>query len=455
MTVGERTREAISTFYDFQQMGSLLASLQRPFPHLTFGKWTQSNPPRRREYGDVTVYKKDRSVLRVRIRLSDGRGIACKVGTLAGVPIPRQDREAVRSFADFVGALVESLSIVNRQASQKRRRSDILPVHIDLGSLAVGRYAFSTCKMRFDPTPLLLHLRSLSQQTYENHKISYGLIISRRKGGMGQFPPDVRENRRYLAVSDGARTALKLDRDGKVLGLVPLEMVADEAAGKYRPSRFDTLASSTVRDHLALGLSEHGDIVGLQKGSMLFSLSQGHWQVWNHAENVAVLRRSIQRLLPASERGVTATKRAAAVAHSVYSAALDLSFQRRGGLFVILPNDEVLSELIQPDQRPDFVDRHVSDRGLDLTFLRQDITRISRDVICDLAALDGAMLLGARGNCLAYGAIIKLRPETTVSHRGARYQAAREAARLGGVSMAVSSDGSIEILTSDGPVLKL
>ncbi len=450
VVLGERTKESIKEIFDLQQMVSLLTSLQRPFPHLSFGMWTQSNPPRRGEFGDITVYKRDRAVLRVRVRLGEGKGIACKVGTLAGVPIPRLDREALRSFADFVGTLVESLSTVSRLAVSQRRRTDILPFHIDIGSLSVARYVWSVAKLRFDPTPMLLHLRSISQQTYENSKISYGVIVSRRTGGRGTFPLDVLENRRYLAVTDGRNTALRLDREGKVLGLMSItedRYQRDRDLRVYRPRSFEALGRASVRASLAIGLSEHGDIVCLHKGTMVASLSQGQWQVWNHIENAAVLRRAIQGM-PHDER------RVAEIAHHIYSAALDMSFQRRGGLFVILPSGAEPTPLIDPDQRLEYPDRHISDRGLDIGFVQHDVTKVPREVLCDLASLDGSVILDAKGSCLAYGAIVKLSSEARTSHRGARYQACREASRVG-VALMVSSDGSVEIFANQRPLLML
>lgn len=444
---GERTKEYIEEIFDLHQMIDLLTSLQKPFPHLTFGKWLMSNPPRRREFADITTENPDRTVLRVRIRLAAGRGIACRVGTLAGVPVPKVDREAVHSFANFVGTLVESLGFVSRLAVSQRRRTDILPAHIDLGTLAVGQYLWTLARLRFDPTPILLHLRSLSQQSYENKKVPYGLIFSRRPGGLAPYPDEVRDNRRFVAVSDGLRTAVKLDRQARVLGLAALDQDVDAKSKAYRPRRFRALAAGSAKELLGLGLSEEGDIVCLHKGSMILSLSHGSWQVWNHAENVAVLRRAIQGTCPGSRRSEE-------IAHSIYAAALDLSFQRRGALFVVLPGSEKLSALIEEEQKPDHPGRHVSDRSLDMSVVGQDVARIPREVLCDLAALDGAVIVDPQGKCLAYAAIIKLTPEGRRANRGARTQATREAS-LHGVALMVSADGGIEIVAADRTLLLL
>jgi hypothetical protein len=443
------TEQYIQRHFGLVQMVDLLRSLQRPLPHLNFGPWTRSKAPRRNEYGDITHFKKYPNEVRVRIRIGPGVGITSRVGTLAGVSVPMLDREALRSLAEFVGTLVESLGVISRGAAMQRRSTEIQPENFDIGSLAVGRYLRSACHLPMDPTPILLHLRVLSQQTYEGQRIAYGLILTRRRGGMGVFPGDVTLNKRYRAVSDGERTALRLDRQGKVLGLVSLPRTEDTAMRSFRPYQFDGLALGSAREALGIGLSEKGDIVCLQKGSMTVSLQQGHWQVWNHQENVSVLRRAVYRVL-GHQKGRYVDK----VARQIYSTALDLSFQRRGALFVITRGTQNLPSLIEPVQHPNNEGRALSDLGLDLTIRRnRNILKHSRAVIFDLAMLDGAVIVGTDGKLLAYGAIIKS-GESQDTTRGARYQACLAASQHG-VALMVSADGAISIVAKGKKLLYL
>lgn len=442
------TEPYIARYFALPQMFDLLRSLQRPLPHLTFGPWEKSTPPRRGEYGDITVFRHLPDEVRVRIRLAPGAGIASKVRTLAGLPVPRMDREALRSFADFAGTLVESLGVVSRNAAFHRRSTEILPANIDIGSLAVGRYLRSAAHLPFDPTPILLHLRGLSQQTYEGQNICYGMVLTKKKGGIGQFPSDVVPNKRYRAVSDGTRTALRLDRDSRVLGLVSLPQEDGPQGRAFRPSMFDSLAAGSARDLLGLGLSFEGDIVCLQKSNMIVSLRQGVWQVWNHAENVSVLRRAIASTVT-SKKVKKRTASLDAIARVLYTVALDLSFDRRGALFVVVEDARTLPALIDDTQRPGNPARATSDLGLDLTLLRRNrnVTKLPRDVLDDLAGLDGAVILGSNGNVLAYGAVIKLAHDRE-SSRGARAQACLEASKHG-VAVMVSSDGAISIVAKE------
>lgn len=448
---------AIASHLGADPMLDLLRSLQQPLPHLHFGPWSISKAPRNKEYGDLTVFRKRPAEVRVRIRLGPEKGLQSTVRTLAGVAVPPLDREALRSYADFAGTLVESLGVIQQQASERRRRTDILPANIDIGSLAVGRYLRNVSHLPFDPTPVLLHLRALSQQTYEGQKVAYGLILTRRKGGVGDFPSDIEMNKRYRSVSDGERTALRLDREGKVLGLVSLPAGEDGPARAFRPRRFDELAAGSSREIMGLGLSLEGDIVCLQKADMTVSLRQGRWQIWNHQENVNVLKRAVQALhvdQPARKQRTTGF--IDQVVRQIYSAALDLSFRRRGGLFVVVESQELLPSLIDKSQEPHHESRAISDLGLDRTLLRgyRDVTKLPRDVLVDLAGLDGAVITSAAGRVLAYGAIIKLSPEGGASSRGARWQACLEASRFG-IALMVSADGAISIVARGKQILSL
>jgi DNA integrity scanning protein DisA with diadenylate cyclase activity len=447
----------IASAIGVDSMLDLLRSLQQPLPHLHFGPWSVSKAPRNNEYGDLTVFKKRPAEVRVRIRLGPNQGLQSTVRTLAGVAVPPLDREALRSYADFAGTLVESLGVIQAKASDRRRRTDILPENIDIGSLAVGRYLRTVSHLPFDPTPVLLHLRALSQQTYEGHKVAYGLILTRRKGGVGEFPGDIEMNKRYRSVSDGERTALRLDREGKVLGLTSLPPGDEMPVRSYRPRRFDELAAGSYREVMGMGLSLEGDIVCLQKADMSVSLRQGRWQIWNHQENVNVLKRAIQAL----DAGKTRRRKSSAkyidqVVRQVYSAALDLSFRRRGGLFVMVESPEALPNLIDRSQQPHDESRAISDLGLDRTLQRQyrEVASLPRDVLVDLAGLDGAVIVSAAGRVLAYGAIIKLSPEGGASSRGARWQACLEASRYG-LAMMVSADGAISIVARGKQILSL
>ncbi len=451
--LAEGTEAHIVKHFGLAPMIDLLRSLQRPLPHMNFGPWTPSSAPRRGEYGDITVFKKNSSQVRVRIRIADGAGLASNVSTLAGVALPPFDREALRSFADFVGTLVESIGSISSNINFKRR-TDISPANIDIGSLAVGRYLRSMAHLAFDPTPILLHLRALSQQTYEGQNIAYGLMLTRRQGGMGTFPADIQLNKRYRSVSDGERTALRLDREGRVLGLAALPTGDEGPARAYHPRRFDELASGSYREVMGFGLSLEGDIVCLQKSDMIVSMRQGRWQVWNHQENVSVLRRAILALT--TSRKSKKPKNIDKFVRQLYSASLDLSFRRKGALFVVLDDPKAIDQLIDDRQLPGAEGRALSDLGLDRTIQRRnrDVSHLSRDVLVDLAGLDGAVIVGPSGRMLAYGAIVKLSPEGQNFNRGARTTACMEASRFG-VAIMVSADGGISIVTRGKRILQL
>src|SRR3546814_664369 len=89
-----------------------------------------------------------------------------------------------------------------------------------------------------------------------------------------------------------------------------------------------------------IALSRQGDILIFEEGTLRFSYRFGRWQHWNHRFLLNLLRNQ------ARAQGVKASQLGRVIG-PIYRAAIDISFRRSGGLFVILKNRDNLRKLVR------------------------------------------------------------------------------------------------------------
>lgn len=195
------------------------------------------------------------------------------------------------------------------------------------------------------------------------------------------------------------------------------------------------MAAESKGKVLGLSLTRQGDILVLAGGDLAYSYRSGRWQYWNH---------QFLRMLRERAHAAESLARQQAVLRT-YDAALDVSFRRSGGLFVIVSDPKHLGDFVAD---PDIIgneEREEVDRDFDREFERaKHVKNIPRQVLVRLAGLDGAVVTDRAGIMLAYGAILRM-PKGTASEReeGSHTKAAIAASKYG-VAVKISSDGDIK-----------
>lgn len=214
--------------------------------------------------------------------------------------------------------------------------------------------------------------------------------------------------------------------------------------GWVEPLAYETLQ----RDALGLALTRQGDILVLDQGSLRFSYRFGRWRFWSHHHLVEVLK-TLARTRHVAVRDV------ARVTDAVYRAALDVSFRRTGALFVVLGAVRRLSDVVRESDQVGHRKRDPVHQALDAAIGGRAIQNLSRAVVADLAGLDDAVVLDAKGRVLAYGAVLepKRQPKTRDSE-GARTKAALASSNLG-LALKVSSDGDIAVYKDEERVFQV
>jgi len=296
--------------------------------------------------------------------------------------------------------------------------------------------------LEFDLDPLLDFLQLLSEQSYENRSFSYGVLIDKAssvKRRKLQFPRDFGEEKRFKAFTDGYRTAYRVDRLGRIIDLTDLEKLATglKRGKHFYPEWSKNVALSSSGTTIGFTLTRQGDILFFEGQSLRFTRRAGRWQYWNHTYLIDMLLNAakIQKISPKLRKKVVAT---------LYRYALDISFRRSGGLFVVLKRATDLHEIVKPGDA--IGDKKSSQANKEFSgFLKKHtIMSIPRNVVLDLSAIDGALVFSNNGKLLAYGAVLEYAKRSKVrNEEGSRSKAAKGASKYG-LSIKISSDGGIK-----------
>lgn len=298
-------------------------------------------------------------------------------------------------------------------------------------------------KLGLNPADLLSALRGLAEQSYENKPITFGCLIdvksSKQPPKNAVFPRDYLLLKRFRLLSDGYRTCYKVSSHGCLLSFVDIEANKKSVTpGSYYPEWCEYFAKASQETVLGLLLTRQGDVLVFDRGTLRFSYRLGLWRYWNHGHLIDLLRNAAraQRVPP---------KKIPPVVRALHRSALDVSFRRTGGLFVVLRNQRRVRALVRKGDAISDKDRSRLDGLFDKALPSTSILTMSRRTVAELAAVDGAIILNKKGELVAYGAVLEPKQKGTI-HRaeGSRTKAAIGSSNYG-IAVKISSDGDISI----------
>jgi hypothetical protein len=430
----------------FVRLEELLRLLPAALPHTTSTRWERT-----RETGVTRTYLKGGTGNKV-LGVSIAYALEDEAKTTY---LLRSELHKGRAFGIYERAFANSVTQqIGRviDAMIRARWGDLLAAPDDVLDAGVADFLRQITGITGpDFRAIIRFLKDLAQQSYETKAISYGLLVSRRlesKENVAVFPSEVVDQKRFQAITDGFKTALALDRTGKVVSIVGLKEVS-QLGEHFRPSWLDPLADS-ARAHNAIGiaLTRTGAILVAWKGNLLLSYRLGHWILWYHSENVEIIRDGLTWQGPKP-------KDIGRLAARLYRCSLDVSFRRTGGLFVALRSPNRLAKLVRKPEQLHGVRRTAADRAVGQWLADNTVIGIDREVLVDLAALDGAIVCDRNGRLLSYGSVLLLPGRKGLgSIEGSRSRAAHSASFLG-LSIKISSDGTIDVIQSGDKMLSL
>jgi len=428
----------------FIRLNELLQTIHSTLPHTKHSQWQRVEGIG--QSGARLKGGTNNKVLSVTLAYSreNGKSFLLKSELTKGRAFGKYERTFAGCVTREIGKVVNAIS--------RAAPDDLLIGSQDVLDAAVAD--FLTEVTRIDGPDLLKtirYLKDLAQESYESKSITYGAILSPRretKKNVANFPQDVIDQKRFQALTDGYKTALMLDRTGKIIRVISLRSEG-EIGEHFRPVWLDPLADSArARKAVGIALTRTGAILVAWQGNLLLSLRLGKWILWYHSENVQIIREGLTR------RG-REPRDIGRLAARLYRCALDVSFRRTGGLFVALRSPRKLDKLVPKPEQLSGTRRTIGDRALGEWLASNTIVGLDREVLSDLAALDGAIVCDRAGALLSYGSVLLLPKAKGLGKiEGSRSRAAHSASFFG-LSIKVSSDGGIDVIESGEKLLSL
>jgi hypothetical protein len=318
-------------------------------------------------------------------------------------------------------------------------------------------------------------LRTAALSTYENRRVSTGVLLlgtpfdpaaPRRKNPPGAPRYSVRLSamKSIHQVCDGLKTVFLVDRHGDLAWAVDIDRWAEQVQGPEPlphpcPRPFLSHAKATRSGgHVCLVLTPAQEIKVFANGTLAFAFSDARWRLLDIPTKYAAWCRALGRTCPST------------LAAGLFQAALNLSENRTGALFVVLrdpakslpqliaPADRIVDEVAEDDSNdPDTLSPRQAKKALHHLVLGQSLSDLDDTVLEALAGIDGAVVTDTQCRLLAFGAILRISPEildVARANEGARTAAAITASFHGPV-LKVSEDGFVTMFLSGRRVWEL
>jgi hypothetical protein len=310
---------------------------------------------------------------------------------------------------------------------------------------------------------VLESLRVAALSTYENRRVSMGALLLGtphdpllpgwvNSEGAPRFNARLTAIKGFHRLCDGVKTVFLVDRQGDLMRAVDIERWADQVHGDVPlehpcPQPYASHAKATRRGgHVCLVLTPAQEIKVFAEGTLAFAFSDARWRLLDIPTKFAAWTQAVGQACP---RGL---------AGRIFQAALNLSEDRRGALFVVLrnpstsipqliaPADRIIEEIIADDPNdPDNLSPRLAKRALHHAVRGQSLMELDPAVLEAVAGIDGAVVTDLDGRLLTFGAILRIGPDALKVARaveGARTLAAQAASYHGPV-LKVSEDGFV------------
>ena len=303
---------------------------------------------------------------------------------------------------------------------------------------------------RVEDTIEVLWTSSLS--TYENRRISTGALLFGKYAdpchelpvtpiGALRYSPSVTSIRSFYRLCDGLQSLALVDQNGFLAEIVDVEEWArpfsDTKLPVPPPARYKTHARATLcGGHICMILTPNGEMKIFADGVQVFHFLDGRWRLTDAQRKYDLWTEAIRNT---------------ELAERLFTTALNLAEDRRGGLLVVLDDPRMAASLVSRidllTSLPNHGQHPVAGAKDQFHYLlhQKRVMDIPSTVLETVARIDGGIVLDSRSNLLAFGAILR-HPDLTdlfpESIEGGRTTAAISASRFGSV-LKISEDGLI------------
>ncbi len=286
-------------------------------------------------------------------------------------------------------------------------------------------------------------LRESSLTTYENRRISSGVILigeaardrAARRPPKGALPYGnaLVAIKSFHRLCDGLHTVFVVNAAGMLVDLVDIEQFSRGCAGTSLPApsaaRYWAHCLATLADgHTCLVLTPNGEIKVFAGGVQVLHFLEGRWRVSDVREKYHTFRRAIGD---------------PKLADKLFSAALDLAENRRGGLFVLLDQAESATTLVAPEDLLVHTPAESAGKSqVHYLLFDKRVPELELSVLESIARVDGGIVMDREGRLLAFGAILRTTEQSLAAQEGGRTTAAVQASRFG-LALKISEDGIV------------
>lgn len=141
--------------------------------------------------------------------------------------------------------------------------SSVVAARALFDELVVANYLSDQHHLKLDPFELIVSLRHLAEQTYENSAFTFGCIVDTQDqsipGTDVRFPERFFSMKRYRALSDAYYTAYRISSAGKLLDFVDLyAAIGKGARHNYFPEWCAQFAEQSRTARLGIALNRQG-----------------------------------------------------------------------------------------------------------------------------------------------------------------------------------------------------
>ncbi len=295
-------------------------------------------------------------------------------------------------------------------------------------------------------------LRVSSLTTYENRRIATGVLLFGTQpdpchtlpappAGALRYSSALTAIRSFHRLCDALQTVALVNQDGLLMDIVDIQEWAQPFAGTPLPvpsaTRYQAHSLATLYGgHICLILTPNGEIKAFAEGVQVFNFIDGRWRLTDAVEKYRIWEQAIKD---------------PQLAERLFTVALNLAEDRRGGLFVVLDEVSMVDRLVAASDLLSNQNQPVEDSSTrskeQLHYLLQHkrVLDLAPTVLETLARIDGAIVMDQEANLLAFGAILRhpvLINEQAKATEGGRTTAALAASRYGKV-LKISEDGLI------------
>ncbi|WP_281658222.1 diadenylate cyclase [Halobacillus sp. Cin3] len=276
--------------------------------------------------------------------------------------------------------------------------------------------------------------RMLENRTYENSDISFTFIYNQKHSG--DF--DLLDNESMKILDVLGETQFTFFRIGKNWDYVDYDYVkwddiSDSSGYELVPQFVYPYKSILNQGECAITKTKRGDLIIYDGSGLLASCRKGEWKIYDPQplKNAIVDHVGIYR-----------------IGCNLFEILFDLSYRRHGAL-ILIDTDNVhesvvsnQSSIINHSSSPLY--QTLSERLNSINIQSGDRKSISKELILELASVDGAIIFDAKGDLIAFGAMVNSHPDAD-GELGARSLASLSAHLHGMKVFKVSSDGQITL----------